>query len=169
MQKTLVNDSIRADKVRLIIDGENLGVIKIDEAKKKAMAANLDLVQISAGEPPVCKIMDYGKFRYDEQKKAKEQAAKQREAQKALKEYRMRPSTGENDRLTKVRQAKEYLEKGHKVQFSVTFKGREVHRQKDDASSLLQACINDLTNVSKVEQKITMRDRNMTVILAPTM
>ncbi len=151
--------------MRLIDDsGEQRGVISIEEARRTADEAGLDLVEVAPdARPPVCKIMDYGKFKYLQKKREHDQKRKSHAAQ--LKEIRIRPKIDKHDRDFKVNQAKEFLEAGHKVQFNMLFRGREMAHQ-DVGRAVMDAIIQDLAEASKVERPPRMEGRRMTVLLA---
>lgn len=135
------------------------------EALKMAQARELDLVEIAPqATPPVCRIIDYGKLRYEQQKRDKVQRKNQQQQQ--LKEVRLHPRTDTHDIDFKTRHAREFLEHGHKVKFSVLFKGREM-AHKEIGRELLEGIITSLTNDAKVDQPIRMDGRNMSVILTP--
>lgn len=135
------------------------------EALKLAQSKEMDLVEIAPqANPPVCKIIDYGKLRYEQQKREKLQRKNQ--LQQQLKEVRLHPRTDTHDIDFKTRHAREFLEHGHKVKFSVLFKGREM-AHKEIGRELLETIIQSLVNDAKVDQPIRMDGRNMSVILAP--
>ena len=125
-QKIRLNNQIRVPQVRVLdSEGNNLGVLNTREALKMAQDQSLDLVEINPrSTPPVCKILDYGKYKYDEKKK--QQAAKQNQQNQELKELTFRPNTDENDLAHKVEQAKQFLADGDKVKFTIRFRGREI-------------------------------------------
>lgn len=142
-----------------------LGVIPTSEALRLAYEAGLDLVEVAPNErPPVCRIMDYGKFKY-EQKKKHAQSAKQHQVQ--LKEIRLRPKTGEHDIEFKVKQAREFLTHKDKVKLNVIFRGREnAHHER--GREILVSIIDELQDVAKIEKPPTLEGgRNMTAVLAP--
>ncbi len=141
-----VNEMIRAPQVRVISDaGEQLGVMSGAEALSAARAAGLDLVEVAPGsKPPVCRIMDYGKFKYQQKKKAVKQVSTR------LKELRLRPKTGEHDLVVKINKAREFLAKKDKVLLSITFRGRE-SIYTEDGMKLVETIIEQLTDVAKVE------------------
>jgi len=126
IQKVRINNQIRVLQVRVLdADGSNLGVLNTRDALKLAQDKALDLVEINPkAVPPVCKILDYGKFKYDEKKK--QQLAKKNQTNQELKELTFRPNTDENDLTHKVAQAKLFIEEGHKVKFTIRFRGREI-------------------------------------------
>ncbi len=138
----------------------------IADALEAAEARNLDLVEISPNaEPPVVKIMDFGKFRYELQKKVKEQRKKQAK-QGELKEIRFRPSTDTHDYDFKLKHAREFLEQGNKVKAWVQFRGRDII-YKDRGQLMLERFVEDLNDLSKVDQMPKMEGRRMTVMLTP--
>ncbi|MCE2705868.1 MAG: translation initiation factor IF-3 [Proteobacteria bacterium] len=162
-----INAAITANEVRVIIDetSEQLGVISIKEALKKAEELNVDLVEISPNaNPPVCKIMNYGKFKYREQKKAHEMKMKQKQVH--LKEIKLRPVTDENDYQIKLRNAKRFLEDGDKVKFVVQFRGREMAHQ-ELGLRYLERAEQDLIDDAVSEQKAKVEGRNAIMIVAP--
>lgn len=161
-----INDQIRLSPIRVIDqDGKMLGVIPTSEAMRIAMEAVLDLVEVAPNErPPVCRIMDYGKFKYEQKRKAAN-SAKQHQVQ--LKEIRLRPKTGEHDIDFKVKQAREFLTHKDKVKFNVQFKGRE-NAHHDRGREMLASIIEQLQDISKVEKTPGMEGgRNMTAVLSP--
>lgn len=162
-----INEDIRAPQVRVISDGEGqLGVMTSDQALDMARARGLDLVEIAGqAEPPVVKIMDFGKFRYEQQKKAKEQRKKQAR-QGELKEVRFRPRTDDHDYGFKLKHAREFLAEGHKVKAWVQFRGRDII-YKEQGQAMLQKFIDDLEDLAKVDQPPTMEGRRMTIMLTP--
>ncbi len=141
-----------------------MGIIPTAEAQSLAREAGLDLVEVSPMErPPVCRIMDYGKYKY-ERKKRQKQAAGGHVI--ILKEIRLRPKTDDHDRLVKMNRARGFLSEGHKVQFTMLFRGRErAHRQR--AFDAFQAIIAELGETVKVERNAAMEGRRMTMVLAP--
>lgn len=148
-------------------NGEQLGIKSIKDALTLASYAGFDLVLINPnGNPPVCKVMDYNKFKYENKKKAKENIKKQRSANLDLKEYRLSVSIDIHDFETRVRNSKKYLEKGHKVKASIRFKGREMAHTELGKDVLIRFS-DALKDVSDIEQKPTLDGRNMTMILMP--
>jgi translation initiation factor IF-3 len=161
-----VNDAIRVPQVRLIgPEGENIGVVTIDEARKVAREADLDLVEVAPNsQPPVCRVMDFGKFIY-------ERAKKEREARKAqtkieVKEIRLRPKTNEHHRDLKVRDARRWLEVGMKVKVRIRFRGREI-TYPEIALNDLKEIAEDLADIAIVEQAPGLEGRTMLMVLAP--
>lgn len=154
---TPINRQIRAPKV-LCIDNEdnNMGVIDTFQALKIAEEKNLDLVQVSPSsreKPPTCRIMDYGKFKYQQSKNMKSAAKKARENEIKVKEIKFRPNTGINDLKTKAVKAEEFLNEGHKVKISILFKGREISHQ-DLGKQTLQTFVDLVSNMVLVEQPV---------------
>ena len=160
-------DILDTPEVRVISDAEGqLGVMTSVQALDMARDRGLDLVEISeTAVPPVVKIMDYGKFRYESQKKAKEQRKKQSQ-QSELKEVRFRPETDDHDYGFKMRHAREFLEQGHKVKAWVQFRGRDII-YKDRGKAVLDRFIDDLADLSKVDQQALMEGRRMSIMLTP--
>jgi len=161
-----VNRGIRVAEVRLIgPDGDNVGVVPIEKALEIARNAELDLVEVSPNaDPPVCRVMDFGKFVY-------ERAKKEREARKAqtkieMKEIRLRPKTNEHHRGFKVRDARRWLEDGMKVKVTIRFRGREMDYP-EIALEDLKEIAQELSDVGTVEQAPQMEGRTMLVVLAP--
>ena len=164
----LCNEQIKVSQVLVIgPNGEQMGVKNINDALTIASYAGLDLVLINGNsEPNVCKIMDYNKFRYEKQKKAKEALKKQKASNMELKEYRLSPVIDVGDFDTKVRNASKYLEKGHKVKLSIRFKGRQIAHP-ELAEEVLKKFASRVENFAVVEQKAKLEGRNMTMLLAP--
>ena len=137
-----------------------------DRALDMARERGLDLVEIAPGaDPPVCKIIDFGKYRYEQQKKEKEQRKKQAK-QSELKEVRFRPNTDDHDFEFKSKHAREFLEQGHKVKAWVQFRGRDIV-YKDRGAAMLDKFIQELADISKVDQAPQMEGRRMTLMLTP--
>jgi translation initiation factor IF-3 len=145
--------------------GEQLGVLSIEAALEKAGTEGLDLVEVNPmAKPPVCKIMDYGKFKYEEKKKANE--AKKKQVVVKLKEVKLRPKTEDHDYDFKVRNVKSFLEEGNKAKVTIMFRGREItHREL--GQRLLDDVVSDVKEVGVVEQAPRMEGRQMFMILAP--
>lgn len=153
--------------MRVIVDetGEQLGVISLKEALAKAEELGVDLVEISPNaNPPVCKIMDFGKFKYREQKRAHEIKMKQKQVQ--VKEIKLRPVTDDHDYQIKLRNAKKFLLEGDKVKFIVQFRGREMAHQELGLNYLERARL-DLVEESSIEQHPKLEGRNAIMIVAP--
>ncbi|MEB2307853.1 MAG: translation initiation factor IF-3 [Candidatus Brocadiaceae bacterium] len=158
-----MNERIRSSTIRLIDEnGVQVGVISKEEAIAKARAAELDLVEVAPdANPPVCRIMNYGKFKYRQKKKLHQ---KQHVVQ--LKELRLRPKTGEHDIQTKIRQARKFLENRDRVLISVMFKGRE-RAHTELGEGILKQIADTLEDVAKVEKDRISDDRRMGIILSP--
>ncbi|WP_347549342.1 translation initiation factor IF-3 [Pseudalkalibacillus hwajinpoensis] len=161
-----VNEGIRAREVRLVgADGNQIGVKSKNEALDMARNANLDLVMVAPNaKPPVCRIMDYGKFRYEQQKKDKEARKKQKII--TVKEVRLSPNIEEHDFNTKLRNARKFLEKGDKVKASIRFRGRMITHS-DIGKKVLEHLAEDCKDIATVESKPKMEGRSMFLILAP--
>jgi translation initiation factor IF-3 len=162
--KQRINEQIRISPIRVIADdGTQLGVISTDEALQRAREAGLDLVEVAPTEkPPVCRIMDFGKFKYQQKKRQH----KGHTHHSKNKEIRLRPKIGQHDFMTKVNHAREFLEKKDKVVFSVVFRGRE-NAHVDEGYKLVQKLIGELADVSKLEQNPQMHGKRIVVIFAP--
>ncbi len=161
-----VNQEIRVPKVRVITQtGEQLGILTLHEALNMAQEQGLDLVEIVAtAVPPVCKIIDYGKFRYDQTKREKE--SKKSQHQVKVKELKFSPNISDHDFDVKLRQARKFLEEGDKVKISCVFRGREMmHPEFGDR--LLSKMLQDLEEISTCEAPAKMFGRMMTTVLAP--
>ena len=160
---TRINQQIRITPIRVVSeDGEQLGIIPTEQALERARDAGLDLVEVAPNErPPVCRIMDYGKFKYDKNKKKNSGAAHTK-----TKEIRLRPKTGDEDIRTKVRQAEKFLEHKDKVQVSVLFRGREMAHI-EEGRKVMEMVIDILSEVGKVETKPQQHGRRMICMIAP--
>lgn len=165
-KELLINEEIRAKEVRVISgDGEQLGIMSVSAALDAANARNLDLVEISPNaNPPVCKIMDYGKYKFDLAKKEKE--AKKKQKVISVKEIRFSPSIDTNDLNTKTNQASKFLKSGDKVKVSVRFRGRELSYM-DNGITLLNQFASKLEDVSVIEKAPLKEGRSMVMFLAP--
>jgi len=161
-----MNEDIRAREVRLIDHtGQNIGVVAIADALARAVDAGLDLVEISPdATPPVAKILDYGKYKYQEQKKAAE--ARKRQKIVEIKEIKMRPSIDDHDYDVKMRAIKRFFEDGDKVKVTLRFRGRELAHQ-ELGWQVLQRVKADTEPVCKVESEPRMEGRQMVMVLAP--
>ncbi|MCC5962415.1 MAG: translation initiation factor IF-3 [Rhodobacteraceae bacterium] len=161
-----VNSRIRAPEIRLIgAEGENLGVVKPAQAMEMAEEAGLDLVEISPNaSPPVCKIMDFGKFKYELQKREAEARKKQKTIE--VKEVKFRPNTDTHDYDVKMRNVTRFLEGGDKVKVTLRFRGREMAHQNVGAE-LLRRVAADIDEIGKVENMPKMEGRQMIMIIAP--
>jgi translation initiation factor IF-3 len=161
-----VNGDIMAPRVRLIGEtGEMIGVIGVREAISMAEEAGLDLVEVSPNaEPPVCKIVDYGKYKYEAQKKANEARKKQKVIE--VKEIKMRPGIDDHDYDVKMRAMRKFLDEGDKVKVTLRFRGREMVHQ-DLGMKVLHRVRDDLETAAKIEQMPKMEGRQMTMVLSP--
>ena len=162
-----LNDEITAQEVRLVgAEGEALGVVSLNEALNAASDAGMDLVEISPNaEPPVCKVMDYGKFLYEKSKAQKEQRKKQKQIQ--VKEIKFRPGTDEGDYQVKLRNLRRFIEAGDKAKVTIRFRGREMAHQ-DIGIDLLNRVKTDLEDISNVESFPSRAEgRQMIMVLAP--
>lgn len=165
-RKHRINSEIRSKEVRLIdSDGEMIGIVNIKAAIEKANALEMDLVEIAPmAKPPVCKIIDYGKFAYEIQKKEKLQRKNQQQQQ--MKEIRFKWRTATHDFNFKTRHAREFILGGNKVKASVMFRGREItHRE--IGKELLEKFIEAMSDIAKIDSKLKMEGKNMSVIMAP--
>ncbi|MBD3619966.1 MAG: translation initiation factor IF-3 [Chromatiales bacterium] len=163
---TRLNEDIRVPEVRLIdAEGENIGVVSNAEAQQAALDAGLDLVEIVPNaNPPVCRIMDYGKFKFEESKKA--QAARKKQKQIQVKEVKFRPGTEEGDYQVKMRNLRRFLEDGDKAKITIRFRGREMaHRER--GGDLLERIEKELDDLAVVEQRPKMEGRQMIMVMSP--
>ncbi len=163
-----INGGIRAERVRLI-DGSNnqVGVVSLTEALSKSREVGLDLVEVAPdGSPPVCRIMDYGKWLYQQKRKLREAHKKSMQHVGTMKEIRLRPETDKHDLSVKVNHAREFLQKGHKVQFTLFFRGRQFLHQ-DLGYTVLEGITQSLEDISKVERPSKMMGRRLTLLLVP--
>ena len=162
-QKTPINDQIQAETVRLIgDDGTQHGIKPTEEARRMAEEDGLDIVLVAPNsEPPVAKIMDYGKFKYQQKKRQHEH----HHHQPQLKELRMRPKTEQHDLMVRVKKAREFLERGDRVQVTVMFRGREMAHT-EMGRGVLEKFYNELEDIAKVEQQPRMEGRRMHIMLA---
>lgn len=161
-----VNREIRAPKVRLISHtGEQVGVVALHEALAMAQEVGLDLVEISAGSvPPVCKVIDFGKYRYDQTKREKE--SKKSQHQVKVKEVKIKPNIDEHDLETKMKHAREFLAKGNKVKVTCMFRGREMAHPEFGERIIRKMC-EDLEDLATPESPPKMFGRTLTMVLAP--
>jgi translation initiation factor IF-3 len=159
-----INEHIRLTPIRLIgVEGEPIGIIPTAEAQARALEAGLDLVEVAPNErPPVCKLMDYGKFLYQQSHKAK----KSKTHQQKLKEIRVRPKIGDHDVDTKVGQARKFLEHHDRVQVYVVFRGREMQHV-EEGRRVLAAFVEKLADFAKVERAPLLEGKRLVVMLAP--
>ncbi|MDA8342622.1 MAG: translation initiation factor IF-3 [Actinomycetota bacterium] len=161
-----INDRIRAREVRLVDpDGEQLGIKPLPEALSIARQLDLDLVEVAPlANPPVCRIMDYGKFKFDAAQRAKE--SKRKAVHVGIKEMKYRPKIGPGDYETKTRQVSKFLEEGHKVKITIMFRGREVHHP-ELGKKILDRIADEMEGVGKSESVPRLDGRNMVMVLAP--
>ncbi len=165
-QTLRVNEAIRAREVRVIDEaGQQLGVLSVREALEIARSRGLDLVEVAPNaEPPVCRVLDFGKFMYERTKKEKE--ARRAQKQIEVKEVRLRPKTGEHDIDYKVRDARRFLTAGNKVKVRVRFRGREITHP-EVARDLLERVATALADVGMVEQRPAAEGNSLLMVLAP--
>ena len=161
-----VNDRIRVPEIRVIgAEGEMLGVLNTDEARRMARGLDLDLVEVNPkASPPVCKIMDFGKFKYEEKKRQAD--ARKRQTQIALKEIKLRPKTDDHDLDFKTKHVRRFLEEGNKVKLTVRFRGREITHP-ETAQRQIDAIVEAVSDLATVETSARLEGRTMTAILAP--
>ncbi|MCH7939927.1 MAG: translation initiation factor IF-3 [Candidatus Marinimicrobia bacterium] len=161
-----INDQISAKEVRLVdADGNQVGVVSIEDAMSNAENAELDLVEVAPmANPPVAKVMDFGKYRFDQQKRMRENRKKQHTV--SVKEVRMRPSIGDHDLDTKMNKAIEFLKDGCRLKISLRFRGREMSRQ-DLGLKLLNRVVEILEDYGAVEKSPSVEGRIMTMFLLP--
>jgi len=166
IKKLRVNERIRAKEVRLVGEkGEQLGIMPLDQAREVARKRNLDLVEVAAtAVPPVCRLLDYGKYRYEQAKKERELRRSQRAP--LLREVRLRPKIGDHDFEAKTRLAKKLLEEGDKVKVSVLFRGREITHP-EIGWRLLQRISESLKETASLDGQPLMEGKRMNIILSP--
>ena len=160
------NNRISSPEVQVIAsDGENLGILSTNDAISRAKKQGLDLIEIAPNaNPPVCKIMDMGKYKYDLQKKAN--LAKKKQKIVSLKEIKLRPGTETHDYNFKIKNAKKFISKGDKVKFTVKFKGREMQHT-DLGKELMNKIINETKDIAKVESQPKFEGKQMVMIIQP--
>lgn len=165
-EKAIINERIKYPKVRLIdVLGTQLGIYSADEALKIAIQKGLDLVMISdKSEPPVCRIIDYGKYKFTQEKKAKE--AKKKQHNTSIKEVKMRYKIETHDYKVRLNQALRFLQSGDKVKVTVTFRGREIQHV-NLAIELLNKMATDLKAIAEIQQNPSRDGKNMIMILSP--
>jgi len=161
-----VNERIRISPIRLIDEnGDQLGIVATDEARSLASQRGLDLVEVAPNaRPPVCRFMDYGKYKYEQARKAREAKKKQHVIQ--VKEVKLRPKIETHDIEFKLRHAKRFLEEGHKVKFTLMFRGREVTHP-ELGVRLLEQVKDELEDLGEVESDISHEGRTMTMLVGP--
>ncbi|MDR2124566.1 MAG: translation initiation factor IF-3 [Desulfovibrio sp.] len=160
------NEQIRVREVRLIgEDGEQLGIIERSRALQMAQDAGCDLVEVAAAaDPPVCRIMDYGRFKYEAQKKKQE--ARKRQTVIQIKEIKLRPKTDEHDYLTKIGHIRRFIENGDRCKVTIFFRGREIVH-KDRGQTMLDKVVEDTRDIAKVDQEARAEGRTLYLMLAP--
>ncbi|HHO47634.1 MAG TPA: translation initiation factor IF-3 [Desulfobacteraceae bacterium] len=165
--KARVNEEIATPKVRVInIDGEQLGILSIDEALRKAYDQDLDLVEVAAtADPPVCRIMDYDKYRYELSKKQKE--AKKKQTVVETKEIKFRPKTEEHDLNFKIKQVKKFLEQKNKVKITMRFRGREIVYAQTIGLEAMKRIADMLRDDCVVQQEPVMEGRQLVMLVGP--
>ena len=161
-----VNEMIDAESVRVVgVDGEMVGVISVQEGIELAINAGFDLVEVSPNaDPPVCKVLDYGKYKYEEQKRKNEARKKQKTIE--FKEIKFRPNIDDHDYGVKMRSMFKFLEEGDKVKVTLRFRGRELRHQ-ELGTAILERVKSDTLELAKVEQFPSMEGRQMVMVLAP--
>jgi translation initiation factor IF-3 len=161
-----INHRIRVPEVRVVLDdGTMLGVMVTQDALREAKGRGLDLVEVNPkASPPVCKILDFGKFKYEEKKRARE--AKKKQSVVEVKEIKLRPKTDDHDLNVKLRAARRFMEAGNKVKVTVRFRGREITHP-ERATMQLDWLIERVDDIANVEQRPTMEARAMSILLAP--
>ena len=164
MSKIRINEKIRASEVRLISEtGEQLGVMKLDDAISRAKDVGLDLIEVSPNaKPPVAKILNYGKLKYEEKKK--QQINKKKQHVVKLKEIRLRPRIEEHDLMTKLNHGRKFLSEGAKLKVTLMFRGRELARI-DLGKIVMNRVLEELADVAEVEKDIPLEGRRMSMIL----
>ena len=164
-KKAIINDQITADPVRLVgAEGEQVGIVPLSEAMAAAEAASMDLVLIADSDPPVCKVMDYGKHVFEAKKQKSAQRKKQKRTQ--VKEMKFRPGTEDGDYQVKLRNLTRFLENGDKAKVTLRFRGREMAHQ-EIGMELLKRVEADLAELGAVEQFPKMEGRQLTMVIAP--
>ena len=165
-QDHLLNEDIQAPEVRLISDtGEQLGLMSVADALKIAVEKEMDLVMIAPGsKPPVCKIMDYGKYRFEQAKREKEAKKNQRVIE--IKEIRMSPSIGDNDFNTKLRAGQKFLSEGNRLKVTIRFRGREMAHT-NIGEQLLKAFAEKCSELANMDKNPKLEGRNMSMFLSP--
>lgn len=165
-ERTRINHHIRISPVRVVLeDGSQLGVIPTEEAIAKANEMGLDLVEISPNaRPPVCKIVDYGKYKYDLSKKERE--SRKNSFQMETKQIKFRPKTEDHDMAFKIKNSREFIEEGHRVQFEVKFRGRE-NAHPDIGKTILDRVAKELMDIAKLESMPRYENKSMFMTMSP--
>lgn len=161
-----INEDIEVSEVRLVAeDAEQLGIVSLEAALQRAADAGMDLVEVSPNaSPPVCKIIDYGKLKYQEQKKKNEARKKQKTIE--VKEIKLRPNIDTHDYDVKMRSARQFIDDGDKVKVTLRFRGREMAHQ-DLGAQVLERVRGELDEIAKVEQMPKMEGRQMVMVMSP--
>lgn len=161
-----INQAIRAKEVRVVgANSEQIGILPLSEALSLAESQHLDLVEVSpTAVPPVCRIMDYGKYKYQQSKK--QQEARKKQVQIQLKEIKLRPKTDEHDIQFKIKHARRFIEEGNKAKISVVFRGREITHM-EYGQQALERFLKELEDICTVEVRPKMEGRSMFIIVAP--
>lgn len=163
-----VNWQIRVPQVRVVQEEEQLGVMSTDQARKLAVDQGLDLVEIApTAKPPVCRIMDYGRFKYEQNIKKKEAAKKQRESQIQVKEIRLRSAIQDHDIETKLNQAKKFLEEKCKVQFNLIFKGFRELNNKEQGYAVMRKIVEQIEPLAIIEKAPVMEGNRISCLISP--
>ena len=167
-EKTRINYEIRCPAVLLIdMEGKQLGVMPPQEAMRRAEEQDLDLVEVAPNaNPPVCRIMDYGKFKYQQRKKAQETRKKKTHSTTTVKEIKLRPRTEEHDLSVKIRNLKKFLINRNKVKISLQFRGREMAHI-DMGEKMMAKIVDEIKDVAAIEQGAKLEGRFMTMVVAP--
>jgi|TARA_B100000678_G_scaffold216758_1_gene184078 translation initiation factor IF-3 len=163
-QKQRLNDEITADEIRLISEkGEQLGIVSLEAALEQTLESGLDLIEIAPnGRPPVCKMVDYGKLKYE--KKKKQQQSKKKQHVIKIKEIRLRPRIEEHDLMNKLNQGRKFLSNGAKLKVTLMFRGRELSRI-DLGRNVMERVLEELADIAEVEKDIPLEGRRMSIIL----
>lgn len=163
-QKQRLNDEITADEIRLISEkGEQLGIVSLKAALEQTQESGLDLIEIAPnGRPPVCKMVDYGKLKYE--KKKKQQQSKKKQHVIKIKEIRLRPRIEEHDLMNKLNQGRKFLSNGAKLKVTLMFRGRELSRI-DLGRNVMERVLEELADIAEVEKDIPLEGRRMSIIL----
>ena len=166
-EKYKINSKIQAQEVRVIDEnGNQKGLMSLSDAINLSDEANLDLVEIAPNSnPPVCKLLDYGKFKYKLEREQKLNKKKQHIVH--VKEIRFRPNTGEHDLVTKINRGKKFLENGDKLKITIMFRGREMGTRKEHAKELLDMVVNILKDISAVDKPADLQGRRLSIVLSP--
>lgn len=160
-----INREIKAPTVRVVEEGKQIGIVTLEEALEMAARAGLDLVEVSPhSDPPVCRIMDYGKYRYQQSKK--QQIAKKSQSIIQVKEIRIRPKTEEHDLQVKIKHARKFLAQNDKVKITMMFRGREI-AYADMGKKIMEEIQQALTDIAVIDQPPKLEGRNMVMVVSP--